>query len=296
MARQVSHSHRTLRDFLANVSHELKTPLTSIQGFSQAMVDGAVSTPAEYAEVGRIVNDEAVRMRGLVDDLLYLSQAEAGEIVMHPDAISPNELLKSTRERFARRAEQTNVGLEVYPGALPVINADARRIEQALANIVDNAIRHTPDGGHVTLRSAADNGHVSFSVHNTGSFITDEQREHIFERFYQADPDVPAPTATPAWAWRSRATSSKRTAATWPSSARPTTARPSRLRCRPAPTAAATARGATKRGPARLTRRLRRSKRRKKRLPRSSTRGRSHQSGPSPSQAARAWPIEVTAA
>src|SRR5215204_1067701 len=72
---------------------------------------------------------------------------------------------------------------------MPVINADARRMEQALANIVDNAIRHTPSGGRVTLRSTADNGHVSFTVHNTGSFITDEQREHIFERFYQADPD-----------------------------------------------------------------------------------------------------------
>lgn len=189
MARQVSHSHRTLRDFLANVSHELKTPLTSIQGFSQAMVDGAVSTPQDYAEVGRIINDESVRMRGLVDDLLYLSQVEAGEIVMHPDAISPNDLLESTRERFTRRAEQTHVDLEMHLGALPVISADARRIEQALANIVDNAIRHTPSGGTVTLRSIAGNGNISFSVHNTGSYITDEQREHIFERFYQADPD-----------------------------------------------------------------------------------------------------------
>jgi signal transduction histidine kinase len=189
MARQVSHSHRTLRDFLANVSHELKTPLTSIQGFSQAMVDGAVSTPREYAEVGRIINDEAVRMRGLVDDLLYISQVEAGEVVMHPDDISPNDLLKSTRERFANRAEQSNVDLQVFPGAMPIIHADARRLEQALANITDNAIRHTPSGGRVTLRSGSQDGHVMFSVHNTGSYIPEAQQHHIFERFYQADPD-----------------------------------------------------------------------------------------------------------
>jgi signal transduction histidine kinase len=97
--------------------------------------------------------------------------------------------LKSTHERFTRRAEQTDVELDVHPGALPMINADARRIEQALANIVDNAIRHTPAGGRVTLRSAANNGNVSFSVHNTGSYIPEEAKQHIFERFYQADPD-----------------------------------------------------------------------------------------------------------
>src|SRR3954469_4445421 len=128
-------------------------------------------------------------MRGLVDDLLYISQVEAGEVVMHPDAISPNDLLESTRERFTRRAEQSNVDLEMSLGFFPVIKADARRIEQALANIVDNAIRHTPSGGTVTLRSAVGKDNVSFSVHNTGSYITDEQGEHIFERFYQADPD-----------------------------------------------------------------------------------------------------------
>jgi signal transduction histidine kinase len=188
MARQVSRSHRTLRDFLANVSHELKTPLTSIQGFSQAMVDGSVSTPEAYAEAGRIINDEAVRMRGLVDDLLYLSQVDSGEFRIQPDDMAPNELLQATRERFARRAQQAGVELRVLPQPTPRINADGRRLEQALANIVDNAVRHTPAGGAVTMRSAADNGHVSLSVHNTGPVIPPEAMPHIFERFFQADP------------------------------------------------------------------------------------------------------------
>ena len=188
MARQVSRSHRTLRDFLANVSHELKTPLTSVQGFSQAMSDGSLTRPEDYAEAGRIINDEAVRMRGLVDDLLYLSQVEAGEFNMQLDKLSANELLKSTQERFARRASQAGIALELQASPLPQISADGRRLEQALANIVDNAVRHTPRGGRVTLGSLAQNGSVRLSVHNTGSVIRPEALPHVFDRFYQADP------------------------------------------------------------------------------------------------------------
>ncbi|HWO73856.1 MAG TPA: ATP-binding protein [Dehalococcoidia bacterium] len=188
MARQVSRSHRTLRDFLANVSHELKTPLTSIQGFSQAMLDGALAKPQDYAEAGRIINDEAVRMRGLVDDLLYLSQMEAGETTLQPEPLDPNELLRATMERFARRAGQAGVALRLETSPLPRIEADGRRLEQALANVVDNAVRHTPSGGTVTLRSFWQDGEVRLAVHNTGSVIPPEALPHIFERFFQADP------------------------------------------------------------------------------------------------------------
>jgi two-component system, OmpR family, sensor kinase len=188
MSLQVSRSHRTLRDFLANVSHELKTPLTSVQGFSQAMTDGSLSTPEAYAEAGRIINDEAIRMRDLVDDLLYLSQVEQGEFSVQLDKLEPNELLIATRERFERRAEQASVNIVLETQEMPPIQADGRRLEQALANIVDNAVRHTPAGGRVTLGSASENGHVRLSVHNTGSVITPEALPHVFDRFFQADP------------------------------------------------------------------------------------------------------------
>jgi len=188
MARQVSRSHRTLRDFLANVSHELKTPLTSIQGFSQAMLDGALTRPQDYEEAGRIINDEAVRMRGLVDDLLYLSQMEAGETALQPEPLDANDLLQATMERFARRADQAGVALRLETRPLPRIEADGRRLEQALANVVDNAVRHTPSGGAVTLRSFWEDGEVGLAVHNTGSVIPAEALPHIFERFFQADP------------------------------------------------------------------------------------------------------------
>jgi signal transduction histidine kinase len=147
-----------------------------------------LTRPENYAEAGRIINDEAVRMRGLVDDLLYLSQVEAGEFNMQLDKLSANELLKSTQERFARRASQSGIALELRASPLPQINADGRRMEQALANIVDNAVRHTPRGGRVTLSSLAQNGNVRLSIHNTGSVIPSEALSHVFDRFYQADP------------------------------------------------------------------------------------------------------------
>ncbi len=188
MARQVNRSHHTLRDFLANVSHELKTPLTSIQGFSQAMVDGSLTQSADYAEAGRVINDEAIRMRGLVDDLLYLTQVDSGEFRIQPNDMSPNELLQATQERFERRAEQAGIQLRVEPASDLRFQGDGRRLEQALANIVDNAVRHTPTGGAVTIRSSNQNGRVQISVHNTGSVIPAEALPHIFERFFQADP------------------------------------------------------------------------------------------------------------
>ena len=187
MAQQVGHSYRTLRDFLANVSHELKTPLTSIQGFSQAMVDGSLKTPEEYAEAGRIINEESVRMRGLVDDLLYLSQVDVGEVAFRFENIDPKELLTAADERFRRRAGQAGVELSVQAVDGPLIRADGRRMEQAIANIVDNALRYTPRGGRITLRSTADDGHVQLSVHNTGSVIPPEAMPHLFERFFQVD-------------------------------------------------------------------------------------------------------------
>jgi signal transduction histidine kinase len=188
MAAQVSRSHRTLREFLANVSHELKTPLTSVQGFSQAMIDGTLKDSESSAEAARIINDEAVRMRGLVDDLLYLSQVEAGQVIIQKEAINPMELLRETRERFRRRAELGGVTIDVTTGAMPVMEADPRRIEQALANLVDNAVRHTPSGGRITLGSAASDGTISLSVRNTGSYIPPDVIPYIFERFFQVDP------------------------------------------------------------------------------------------------------------
>jgi signal transduction histidine kinase len=127
-------------------------------------------------------------MRGLVDDLLYLSQVDQGEFNVQLDLLAPNELLTATNERFERRAQQAGIDLAVVMRQVPTIQADGRRLEQALANIVDNAVRHTPAGGRVTVSSFAEDGHVKLSVHNTGSVISPEALPHVFDRFFQADP------------------------------------------------------------------------------------------------------------
>jgi signal transduction histidine kinase len=188
MAAQVSASHRMMRDLLANVAHELKTPLTSIQGFSQALADGTVQSPEEFATAARIINEESERMRRLVEDLLYLSQIESGQLALERQPVEVATLFASSVERIQFRLEESGKTLTVdCPPSLPPINADARRIEQVLANLLDNALRHTPPGGTITLQATRQGGRVALSVHNTGSYIPPEALERVFERFYQVD-------------------------------------------------------------------------------------------------------------
>jgi signal transduction histidine kinase len=117
-----------------------------------------------------------------------LTQVDAGEFTIQKENMTATELLQATQERFERRAQQESIALEVKDESTQRFQGDGRRLEQALANIVDNAVRHTPAGGTVTIRSFGENGHVNLSVHNTGSVIPPEALPHIFERFFQADP------------------------------------------------------------------------------------------------------------
>lgn len=187
MARQVGHSHKMMRDLLANVSHELKTPLTSIQGFSQALEEGAISSPDEYQEAGRIINQESQRMRRLVDDLIELSQLESGQAHVERRPVDLEALLRACAKRFdwQLRESGADIRLEVEP--LPPLSGDGRRLEQAFSNLIDNAVRHAPEGARITVRAEAQNGFARVSVHNTGSFIPADDLARVFERFYQTD-------------------------------------------------------------------------------------------------------------
>ncbi|MBI2906411.1 MAG: HAMP domain-containing protein [Chloroflexi bacterium] len=203
MSGEVKRSHKMLRDFLANVSHELRTPLTSIQGFSQAMVDGAITQPAEYAQSGRIINEEANRMRVLVDDLLRLSKIEAGEISMEKHAFDLREVIQSSVGRCELRARRKNLLLATQLAKLPKVLGNAHWLESVFGELLDNALRHTPEGGSITVKAFADGAEprsllakaqrkeepqrVFVSVANTGSFIPAKDIPHVFERFYQVD-------------------------------------------------------------------------------------------------------------
>jgi signal transduction histidine kinase len=184
MSSRVSRSDRAMRDLLANVSHELKTPLTSIQGFSQALVDGIADDPEE---IGVLINEEANRIRVLVDDLLYLSEIESGTLRMELDDVDVDEVAAGTLRRFRFPAEEAGVELAFdLQGTL--VRADGRRLEQVMANLLDNAIRFSPSGEAVTLRTRAQSDGVLIEVHNRGEPVPEEHLSRIFDRFYQADP------------------------------------------------------------------------------------------------------------
>lgn len=200
MAREVARSHRTMRDLLANVSHDLRTPLTSISGFAGALVDGTLSGADGAREAGRIIGEEAERMRRLVEDLLYLSRIESGDLALQKERLDLSELVRAAQARFLFRANERGIDFQVKAPDQVVIQGDAHRLGQVLDNLVENAFKYTPVTGSVTvsvgidgLRSAA-NGRgpraarmATLTVHNTGSFIPPEEVERVFERFYQID-------------------------------------------------------------------------------------------------------------
>jgi signal transduction histidine kinase len=204
MAEQVKASQQSQRDFLANVSHDLKTPLTSIQGFAQAITDGAARDPASVRRSADVIQDQAQRMSRMVTELLDLARIESGQIVMRREAVHLDAVLRDCANRLALYAQQASVKLEVQvPDDLPVITGDGDRLAQAITNLLDNALKHTPEGGQVTLAARSLAGSsivrrgktwpagVEVAVTDTGGGIPPEDLSRIFERFYQVDKSRP---------------------------------------------------------------------------------------------------------
>lgn len=183
MSDQVSRSNRAMRDLLANVSHELRTPLTSIQGFSQALVDGLPGSPQE---TGAVINEEADRIRLLVDDLLYLSQIESGALRLDLDEVGIDALIEGSVRRFRFQAEEAQIALRTALDG-DAVRGDGRRLEQVLANLIDNAVRFAPPGSEVLISSRRVAGGVLVEVHNGGAPIPADRVERVFDRFYQVD-------------------------------------------------------------------------------------------------------------
>ena len=186
MAQQVDRSTRATRQLIANVSHDLKTPLTSIQGFSQAMLDGVLRDEEERTRAAEVVHEEAERMRALIEDLLYLSQIEAGQLPITFDSMNIDDLVEAAARRFRYQAESGEVEIRLALDGATVL-ADERRMEQVLANLIDNAIRYAPAHSEVLLRTVQLPSWVLIEVHNGGEPIPAEDLPHVFDRFYQVD-------------------------------------------------------------------------------------------------------------
>ncbi len=187
MVRQVEASRRAQRDFVANVSHDLRTPLTSIQGFAQAILDGAAGEGESQKHAARIIYEEADRLRRLVDGLLDLARLDAGQMVFTMALVDLGTILRGVLERMGLRAAEKQVRLEAQLSEVPPLLADGDRLAQVFTNLVDNAIQHTPSGGAVTVRTESEPGWAVVHVVDTGPGIPAEELPRIFERFYQVD-------------------------------------------------------------------------------------------------------------
>lgn len=175
------------KDFVANVSHELRTPLSMLQGYSEAIIDDIAASPEEHKELAQIIYDESVRMTKLVNELLDLARMEAGHIELYKDSISLRPYLERIYRKFASLAKERGVHLELsYQAQRDDFDIDSDRIEQVLTNLIDNAMRHTPAGGTVTIRVRG-NDPLSLEISDTGSGIPQEDLPFVFERFYKAD-------------------------------------------------------------------------------------------------------------
>ena len=189
MADQVEASQQSQRDFVANVSHELKTPLTSIQGFSQALLDGTASGTEGAVQAARVIHDEAERMRRMVDELLILARFDAGQVTMARGPVQLGPLLQQCIEKLAPQAEAADVALALDVPEPVTVTGDGDRLAQVFTNLLDNAVAHTAAGGRVAIaaRQMEGKSEVMVTVTDTGEGIPAESLPRVFERFYQVD-------------------------------------------------------------------------------------------------------------
>jgi two-component system phosphate regulon sensor histidine kinase PhoR len=185
---QLKKLERVRKDFVANVSHELRTPLTSIRGFVEALQDGAVAEAEQSVRFLNIISRHVERMNQIISDLLQLSQIESRESKPAVEPFSAKELAQEVADSLRRTATKRSQSLEVsLPSQDPKVLGDRYRIGQALTNLVDNAIKYTPDGGRIRIEVLGRENSVEFGVADSGVGIPPTELPRIFERFYTVD-------------------------------------------------------------------------------------------------------------
>jgi two-component system phosphate regulon sensor histidine kinase PhoR len=179
---------RVRQDFVANVSHEFKTPLTAIQGFAETLLAGAVDDPENNRRFLEIIRDHAARLARLTDDLLKLARIEAGKLELEFMPVDLEEQIDRCLETSSLKANWKRITLETdIPEKMPPAFADSSLIREVIQNLLDNAVQYTPAGGRIIVRAVANDHEAVVTVSDTGIGIPLADQERIFERFYRVD-------------------------------------------------------------------------------------------------------------
>lgn len=185
MSAELSRSVNARKQMTADVAHELRTPLSLILGHAEAVHDGVLPPTRENFE---IIREEAVRLEHLVDDLRILSLADAGELTINPQTVEPERLVNEVASRYQVETQKKKISLHVDVAPhLPSLDVDPGRMTQVLTNIMDNALRHTPEGGKIHLSANEEGDDIEFSVQDSGPGVSPDDLDRIFERFYRSD-------------------------------------------------------------------------------------------------------------
>jgi two-component system phosphate regulon sensor histidine kinase PhoR len=185
---EIRRLERARRDFIANISHEFKTPLTAIQGFAETLLSGALEDTNNRRRFLEIIREHALRLGRLTNDLLKLAQIEAGQLPRETQLVSVAQVVDPCMEIARIKAKRKKLILDAeYDRNLPQLRGDVRSFQEILENLLDNAVRYSSPDGHIHVKASIKGSEIVISVADTGIGIPKVEQERIFERFYRAD-------------------------------------------------------------------------------------------------------------
>jgi signal transduction histidine kinase len=187
MAERVGQRDAQMRSLLANVSHDLKTPMTSITGYAQSLGDGTAS-PEDTGRIGEVIREEAEHVNRLLGDLLYLAEIDAGEVIRRKEDVDLAILLGRCVRRIEPSARDRDIDITFDASGLAVLRGvDGEKLERAFSNVLDNAAKFCTGGGTIAVRARHENGRVVVETTNSGEAVAEGELARLFDRFFRGD-------------------------------------------------------------------------------------------------------------